>query len=229
MGLFSFLGSIVGGGKAKKASRKAEAAQLEYLNKALAEQQRQFDVTRADYEPARSLLAPSVGGLADLVGVNGVEAQQAGMEGVQNSPLLASIIRNGEEAVLQNASATGGIRGGDVQRSLAYFRGDAFANELQAQMQRLAGLTGIGMGATDSVSAFGAANANNLANLYSQQGQVRAGGLLTRGGINSQMWNNLGSFADQAVSAAAGGAGGFGAGGAAFNPLKFVNSIGKGF
>lgn len=229
MGLFSFLGSVIGGGKAKKASRKAEAAQLEYLNKALAEQQRQFDVTRADYEPARNLLAPSVTGLADLVGVNGVEAQQTGMDAIQNSPLLASIIKNGEESVLQNASATGGLRGGDTQRGLADFRADAFASELQAQMQRLAGLTGIGMGATDSVASFGANKANNVANLYGQQGQVRAGGLLTRGGINSQLWNNFGAFADQAVSAAAGGAGGFGAGGAAFNPLQFVNSIGKSF
>ena len=200
MGLFSFLGSVIGGGKAKKASKKAEAAQLEYLNKALAEQQRQFDVTRADYEPARSLLAPSVTGLADLVGVNGVEAQTAGLEGIQNSPLLASIIRNGEESVLQNASATGGLRGGDTQRGLADFRADAFANEIQSQMQRLAGLTGIGMGATDSVANFGQQRANNISNLYGQQGQVRAGGLLTRGGINSQLWNNAGSFLDQAAS-----------------------------
>ena len=170
------------------------------MNKALAEQQRQFDVTRADYEPARSLLAPSVEGLGDLVGVNGVEAQQTGMDAIQNSPLLASIIRNGEESVLQNASATGGLRGGDTQRGLADFRADAFANELQSQMQRLAGLTGIGMGATDSVSAFGANNANNIANLYSQQGLVRAGGLLTRGGITSQMFNNAGSFLDKAAS-----------------------------
>lgn len=228
MGLFSFVGGLIGAGKAKKASRQAEAAQLEYLNKALAQQQGQFDQTRADYAPARELLAPSLTQLGDLVGVNGVDAQRIGMEGIQSSPLLASIIRNGEESVLQNASATGGLRGGDTQNSLATFRADAFSNELQAQMARLAGTAGIGLGATDSVANFGANTANNISNLYGQQGQVRAGGLLTRGGITAGMWNNAGAFGDSIVSAAAGGAGGFGAGGAPFNILKFLNGGGGG-
>lgn len=196
MGLFSFVGNLIGAGKQKKASRKAQAALEAALNRGIDEQTRQFDLTRADYEPARNLLAPSVTGLADLIGVNGVEAQQTGMEGIQNSPLLASIIRNGEESVLQNASATGGLRGGNTQNSLANFRADAFANELQAQMARLAGLTGIGMGATDSVSSFGANKANNVSNLLGQIGGAQASGLLQRGGISAGMWNNVGSFGD---------------------------------
>lgn len=196
MGLFSFVGNLIGAGKQKKASRKAQAALEAALNRGIDEQTRQFDLTRADYEPARNLLAPSVTGLADLIGVNGVEAQQTGMEGIQNSPLLASIIRNGEESVLQNASATGGLRGGNTQNSLANFRADAFANELQAQMARLAGLTSIGMGATDSVSNFGANKANNVSNLLGQIGGAQASGLLQRGGISAGMWNNVGSFGD---------------------------------
>ncbi len=200
MGLFSFAAGLIGAGKQKKASRKAQAALEAALNRGIDEQTRQFDLTRADYEPARNLLAPSVTGLADLIGVNGVEAQQAGMQGIQDSPLLASIIRNGEESVLQNASATGGLRGGNTQNSLANFRADAFANELQAQMARLAGLTGIGMGATDSVSSFGANKANNVSNLLGQIGGAQASGLLQRGGITAQMFNNAGSFLDKAAS-----------------------------
>lgn len=220
---------MIGASKQKKASRRAEAAQLEYINKAIGEQQRQFDLTRSDYEPARRLLDPAVTGLADLVGINGADAQRIGMEGVQNSPLLASIMRNGEEAVLQNASATGGLRGGDTQRGLADFRADSFASELQAQMARLAGVAGIGMGATDSVANYGQQRANNIGTAYGQQGQVRAGGLLTRGGITAGMFNNAGAFADQVASAVAGGAGGIGAGGAGFNPMQFINSLNKGF
>jgi hypothetical protein len=228
LGLFSFVSGIIGAGKQKKASRRAEAAQLEYLNKALGQQQQQYDLTRADYAPAQGLLAPSLTQLGDLVGVNGVDAQRLGMEGVQNSPLLASIMKNSEEAILQNASATGGVRGGNVQSSLYDNAGMQFNNELQAQMGRLAGLAGIGMGATDSVANFGQQRANNMGNLYGQQGQVRAGGLLTRGGITAGMWNNAGAFADQVAAAAAGGAGGFGAGGAPFNILKFLNGSGGG-
>lgn len=187
---------MIGGGKAKKASKKAEAAQLEYLNKAIAEQQRQFDVTRADYQPYLNTGLSGLAGLGDLVGVNGADAQSAGLLNIENSPALAAIIRQGTEGVLQNASATGGVRGGNTINALADFRGNAFADQLNQQISRLAGLAGLGQGATDSVSAFGANTSNNVANLFGQQGQVRAGGLLTRGGINSQLWNNAGSFLD---------------------------------
>jgi len=114
--------------------------------------------------------------------------------------MLASVIRNGEEALLANASATGGLRGGNMQRGLADFRSDAFADQLNQQIARLAGLAGLGQGATDSVSAFGANASNNISNTLGQQGQVRAGGLLTRGGINSQIWNNVGGELDKMAS-----------------------------
>lgn len=111
---------------------------------------------------------------------------------------------------MQNASATGGVRGGNTIGALANFRGDAFADQLQQQIARLAGLAGLGQGATDSVSSFGANTSNNVSNLLGQQGQVRAGGLLTRGGINSQLWSNAGSFLDSsAKNIASGGIGGF--------------------
>lgn len=200
MGLFSALGSLVGGSKQKKASRKAEAALIAAYEKGIAEQNRQFDQTREDYAPARNLLAPSVSGLADLVGVNGVDAQALGLDAVRNSPIMAALLRSGEEGIIQNASATGGLRGGDTQRSLADFRADTFSNELQSQMQRLAGLTGIGMGATDSVANFGANKANALTNLFAQQGGARYDGLLTRGGITAAMYNNAGNFLDKAAS-----------------------------
>lgn len=227
MGLFKFVGGLIGASKQKKASRQAEAAQLEYLNKALGEQTRQYDQTRADYAPARELLDPSLTQLGDLVGINGVDAQRLGMQGIQNSPLLASMMKNSEEAILQNASATGGVRGGNVQSSLYDNAGMQFNNELQAQMGRLAGLAGIGLGATDSVANFGQQRANNVSNLYGQQGQVRAGGLLTRGGITAGMWNNAGAFADSVASAAIGA--GAGAGGQPFNAGAFAKSMFKGF
>lgn len=222
MGLFGSIlgavGGIIGGNSAKKASKKAQAAQIDFQNRALAEQQRQFDVTRSDFAP---YLAAGTGGLkslSDLIGINGADAQSAGLVSIQNSPELAALIRNGEEAVLQNASATGGLRGGNLQTGLADFRADAFANQLQTQIARLAGLAGLGQGATDSVAAFGANKANNVSNIYGQMGDITAGGILTRGGINAQLWNNLGSglgglfdggARSRAASGIASGAGGF--------------------
>lgn len=197
MGLFGSIlgavGGLIGGNSANKATKKAQAAQIDFQNRALGEQQRQFDLTRSDFAP---YLAAGTGGLkslTDLIGINGADAQSAGLINIQNSPELAALIRNGEEAVLQNASATGGLRGGNIQTGLANFRADTFANQLQTQIARLAGLAGLGQGATDSVSAFGASNANNIANIYGQMGDATAAGILSRGGINSQLWNNAGT------------------------------------
>lgn len=200
----------MGGGSAKKASRKAEQAQIEYLGKALSEQTRQFDLTRADYAPYLQTGLGGLSALSDLIGINGADAQSAGLVNVQNSPMLASVIRNGEEAILANASATGGLRGGNLQRGLADFRSDAFADQLNQQIARLAGLAGLGQGATDSVSRFGANSADNISNIYQGMGLARAGGLLQRGGINANLWSKGGSFLDNSASnLASGGVSGF--------------------
>lgn len=151
--------------------------------------------------------------LGNGVGINGADKQQEFLTALEGSPLLESLFRNGEEALLQNASATGGIRGGNTQRGLADFRSDTFAGQFDAQLARLAGLAGLGSGATDAVSTFGANASNNISNIYGQQGQVRAGGILTRGGINNQMWNNVGSGIDKMIEQIIGGVSG-GAGGA---------------
>jgi len=200
MGLFSTIGGWIGGGKAKKASRKAQAAQMEMEGKALAEIQRQFDLTRSDYSPALQLLAPSIDGLRNLTGLNGDEALQTGLDSIKAGPLYQNMYRTGEEALLQNASATGGLRGGNMQGGLADFGADTLQRALLQQLSSYGNLANLGMGATDSASTFGANAANSIANRYGNMGQIQAGGILTRGGINSQLWNNAGSFADSRAS-----------------------------
>lgn len=205
MGLFSLIGSIIGGNKAKKASKNAQAAQVDALNRSIAEQQRQFDLTRSDYAPYLATGLSGLSGLGDLIGVNGDAAQSAGLINIQNSPALASIIRNGEEAILQNGAATGGLRGGNMQSSLANFRGDAFADQLQQQIARLAGLAGLGQGSTDAVSSFGANKANNVSDFLNQIGGANASNILARGGINASLWSKGGSFLDSSAKNIASG------------------------
>jgi hypothetical protein len=191
---------LIGGGKQKKASRRAEAAQLEYLNRALDEQRRQFDTTQQNFEPYNNLGRASLGPLGDLIGVNGNDAQGSAIEALRSSPFYQSLYRTGEEALLANASATGGIRGGNTQRSLADFGADTLATTIDRQLANLGGLAGMGLGSTESLANFGANKANAVSNILGQQGQVRAGGLLTRGGITAQQFNNAGSFLDSLAS-----------------------------
>lgn len=131
-----------------------------------------------------------------MIGLNGPEAQQAAIARLQSSPLFQSLYRTGEEAVLQNASATGGLRGGNTQRSLADFGADTLAQVIERQLANLGGISGRGQQAVSDVSGIGANLTQAIAQILGQQGQVRAGGILTRGGINSGMWNNAGSFID---------------------------------
>jgi Flp pilus assembly protein TadB len=129
------------------------------------------------------------------------------MDLVQTSPQFLSAVRNSEDAILANASATGGLRGGNVQDALSENRADRFALELDRQLAQLAGAAGLGSGATDSVSAFGANKAENVGQLYNLMGQTRARGISLRGGINAQNWANAGNAVEDAIKAIFGGGG----------------------
>lgn len=223
MGLFSFIGGIIGGKKAKKASKKAEAAQVDAFNKGIEEQRRQFDLTRSDFAPYLTAGVSGLGGLGDLVGINGADKQGLAIEALKASPFYQSLYRNGLEANLQNASATGGIRGGNEVRSLADFGADTLMQTIQQQLASLGGLAGMGMGSTEAVANFGQHKADAVANLLGDIGGAHASGLLTRGGISAQMWQNAGSFLDQAVAAAMGA--GAGPGGAPFSLGKFFGGF----
>jgi hypothetical protein len=217
LGLFSFAAGLLGAGAQKKASRKAEAAQLQYLQKAIDEESRQYDTSRADFAPYRDIGAGALGPLGDIIGTNGDAAQGGAIDKLKASPLYQSLFNTGLETNLQNAAATGGLRGGDEKRSLADFGFDTLMKVILQQISNLGGLAGIGQSATGSTATLGAEKASQLADLFGNQGQVRAGGLLTRGGITAGMWNSAGGFADSLASAIAGG---FGGGGGLSGGLK---------
>jgi len=215
MGLFSFVGGLIGASKQKKASRAAEAAMIEQLNRAITQNQTNYEQIRGDYAPARDVLAPTVGAMGDIVGINGDPAQQTALDRLKASPMYQSLFRTGEEAVLQNAAATGGIRGGNTQRGLADFGADTFARLIQQQLENLGGLGGIGMNATGATAQAATNNTAALTDLFTNIGNTKAGGALTRGGITAGMWNNAGSFLDKAA-----GGGGIG---------NLISKVGKVF
>jgi hypothetical protein len=201
---------LLGAGSQKKAVKKATAQQVAALQQAIDEQRRQFDVTNTNFQPYRDIGGKGLAGLGDLVGVNGAPQQQSAIDALKASPFYQSLFRTGEENVLQTAAATGGLRGGNTQRGLADFGADTLAQTIQQQLASLSGLAGMGMGATNAVANFGQHTADAVSGDLTQQGQARASGSLAIGGINNQMWNNAGSFLDQAISAFLPGGGGFG-------------------
>lgn len=217
------LGSVLGGKAQKKASRRADAAMIEALNNGITEQNRQFDITRGDYAPYLQAGTAALGQQGDLVGLNGSGVQASAIDALRASPLFQSLFQVGQEGILQNAAATGGLRGGNVQRGLADFGSDLLAQTIERQLAQLGGISGRGQAAVGDISSFGANKANAVTSLLGNQGMTRYTGLLHRGGLSAGMLNSGGAFLDQAVQAAMGA--GMGAGGAPFSFSKFAKGM----
>ena len=180
-------GAIGGGLLASSGASKAAHAQQQSDAAGIAEQQREFNQVESDFAPYRQAGSGAIGSLGDLLGLNGNDKLQVAITGLQQSPLYQSLYRNGLEANLQNASATGGLRGGNEARSLADFGSDTLASVIQNQIGNLGGLAGLGENATNATSAFGANSANNISALLQASGNAQANGAIAQG----QIWGNV--------------------------------------
>lgn len=188
--------AAIGGGAlaasgAKSAANKAAAAQTEANQAAIAEQQRQYNTTRADLAPWMTAGQSALGAQGDLLGLNGTAAQQAAITAQQSSPLYESLFRNGQNTLLANASATGGLRGGNTQGALANFGKDTLAQVIESQLAKLGGVSEQGQNAAAQVGNFGANAANNISNSLASNGQAQAGAALAAGAANTGLIKDI--------------------------------------
>ena len=113
-----------------------------------------------------------------LLGLSGQEAQQEAFTAFESSPGQQFLRERGEQALLRNQAAIGGLGGGNVRSELQK-QGIGFAQQdLQNQLARLASIAGQGQAATSSVAQLGGQNAANIGNLLTQGGQAQASGIL---------------------------------------------------
>ena len=80
------------------------------------------------YLPYTQLGASSVAQIQNLMGLSGADAQQSAINALQASPEFQSMLKQGESSILANASATGGLRGGNTQAAMAQFSPTLLAN-----------------------------------------------------------------------------------------------------
>jgi len=140
---------------------------------------------QARFEETQALLAPFVTAgttaLAEqeaLLGLAGPEAEQAAITRIQESPTFQALTEQGETALLQQASATGGLRGGNIQAALAQFRPQMLSQMIEQQYGRLGGITQTGQAsAARGVSASETAGAQITA-LQQQAAAAQAGGVI---------------------------------------------------
>ena len=168
-----------------KAAEDAAAAQQAAAQQGIGEQRRQFDLVQSLLAPYAQAGTKAIGAQADLAGLNGPDAQRAAITALESSPQMAALTKQGETAILQNASATGGLRGGNVQGALATFRPQMLSALIEQQYGRLGGLTSIGQNAAAGTGNAGMATGNNVTQLLGQIGASQAGGALAQGATNA--------------------------------------------
>ena len=199
-------GGITGAKQAGKAAERAGATQSAAAQQGIEEQRRQFDKFVELMAPYVTAGTGALGGQQALLGLGGAEAQQQAITGIEGSPQFQAMVQQGENAILQQAAATGGLRGGNVQAALAQFRPQVLSDLINQQYTRLGGLSTMGQNAAAGQAAAGQTLGSNVSNLFGQQGAATAGGQLARGAVPGQTFGQL----LQIGGAVAGAMGGFG-------------------
>lgn len=190
-------GSVVGGLMAADAQQSAAdtaaGAQIDATKLGIAADKEKFDLIQKLLSPYVSAGTGSLGAYQDLLGLNGAGKQQTALNGIQSSPIFSGLVQQGENAILQNASATGGLRGGNVQAALAQFRPSLLSQMISDQFSRLGGLTSLGQNAAAGVGNAGMKTGGAISDLLQQQGAAQAGAALLGGRADASVWNTIGN------------------------------------
>ena len=181
--------TLIGGAIQSRAAGRAADAQSEAAERGIEEQRRQFDAVRELLKPYVDVGGPALQQQQNLIGLGGPEAQAAAIAALESGESFQAKVRQGEEALLQGASATGGVRGGNIQGALAQFRPAMLQSEIDRQYGRLAGLTTLGQQSAAGVGTAGIQTGARISALEGDIGSAQAGGELATGRALSGVFN----------------------------------------
>jgi hypothetical protein len=208
VGAGTLIGGYLSGEATKSAAKSAAGAQTGFAQMGIEETRRQFDEIQKMLMPYANAGQSSIAAQQALLGLAGPEAQATAMEELQKSPAFTALTAQGENAILQSASATGGLRGGNVQGALAQFRPKLLSDVIQQRFQNLQSVTSTGATAASSLGGFGSQASQQIAQLMGQQGSAQAGSALAQGQANAGMGSSIGSLIGM-FGGASMGSGGF--------------------
>jgi len=192
---------LVGSSMQASAAGDAAAAQGAASQAGIEEQRRQFDEMRKLLQPYTEAGIPALEQQQTLLGLRGPEAEQAAIARLTGGETFKALAAQGENALLQQASATGGLRGGNLQAALGQFRPQLLSNLIEQQYGRLGGMTSLGQASAAGVGAAGMQTGTNIANLLGQQGSAEAGGILGEAKAYGQLFNLPGQFVGAQIGA----------------------------
>ena len=185
---------LIGGMMQSDAASDAAGAQTAASQAGIEEQRRQFDMVRELLKPYVEAGAPALQQQQALIGLQGPQAQQQAISALEQGAGFQARVRQGEEALLQRASATGGLRGGNIQAALAQFRPQMLQQEIETQYGRLGGLTSLGQQSAAGVGTAGMQTGARVAGLYGDIGAAQAGAELAQGQAMANLFNMPAQF-----------------------------------
>lgn len=127
-------------------------------------------------------------------GMTGEQAQEAAIAKISESPLLQELIKQGEQAILQQAAATGGLRGGNVQGALAQYRPQMLQKAIDEQYARLGSLSGSGLTATQqlpNMSNIGSMPQSGAGEYLSRMGDISAAQQIASGQSAADLYGDI--------------------------------------
>ena len=189
--------AVVGGVMSSQAQKDAAGiaadAQTNAANQGAAVQREQFAALQKLLQPYSNAGLSSLTAQQNMLGLNGNDAQKQSIDAIQNGAQFQALNQQGQNAILQNASATGGLRGGNVQGALAQFSPQLLNQMINQQYTNLGGITSLGQNAAAGTGNAGMQSANAISNLLQQSGAAQAGNALAAGKADANTWSGLGS------------------------------------
>lgn len=174
-----FIGQAIGGAitGSDKAPKEAARIQAQAADRAVAEDRRQFDLTRADQQP---WLQAGQAALGRLQNPNAFQAD----------PGYQWQRAEGQRDIGNSFAARGGAFSGNALRALSEFN-QGLANQSYGQWwNRQAGLAGVGQSSAQNLGALGSQFSGRIGNNLQNAGDARASGIVNQAANRQQMWNN---------------------------------------
>lgn len=180
---------LIGGLMEGEAAEDASATQAASAEAGIVERRRQFDKLQELLKPYVEAGLPAMQAQKAMLGLTTPEEQQAQIAQVESSPMFQALTKQGEEALLARASATGGLRGGNLQAALAQFRPQMLSQQIQDRYSKLGGFTEMGQQSAAGVGTAGMQTGQGIADLLKQQGAALSGGQIGQAKAYSSLLN----------------------------------------
>ena len=183
------VGAVVGGVLQNNAANKASKAQQKAADQSVAEQRREYDLTRQDQMPWLQ------------AGSNALGLQQnylnGDWSGFYNSPDYKYALDQGLNSIDHRAAANGGLFGGGNTKDAMTFASGLATQNANNYYSKLAGLSQTGSNTAQNLGQLGMGMANSIGNAYTNAGNARASAYQQQGDNWSGLAQGLGNLYTQ--------------------------------